>query len=81
MAGPTRETDWSIDYRQGYEDGYRRALNDLLSSLPRVCEDYAQKPAARAAEMDRVICPFEQYLERHIGRMSPDDFVTGGLGI
>ena len=79
---------WSLYYRQGYEEGYRRAGDDLIRSLVALLEQYiAQRPEAikadAAADLRRVLYPFEEYLERRIDRMSPDDaaWVEGGMGI
>jgi hypothetical protein len=79
---------WSLYYRQGYEEGYRRAGDDLIRSLVALLEQYiAQRPEAVKAEvaagLRRVLYPFEEYLERRIDRMSPDDagWVEGGMGI
>jgi hypothetical protein len=74
---------WSLDYGRGYEEGYQRAVSDLLSSLLRVCEEYAGHDAPTADELWKVLAPFEQHLERHLSRMSPenDGFVADGLGI
>jgi hypothetical protein len=74
---------WSLDYGRGYEEGYERAVSDLLSSLLRICEEYAGPNSPQADELWKVLAPFEQHLERHLSRMSPenDGFVADGLGI
>jgi hypothetical protein len=75
---------WSLYYRQGYDEGYRRAVADLTRSLLELSEQYvSQRPSESAAELRRVLHPFEEFLERKVHQMSPDDgpWMEGGAGI
>ncbi len=74
---------WSQHYHAGYDQGYRQAVTDLLSSLVKVTEDYLGQQAVPPAELRKVIYSYEYFLERRILKMSPDDvfFVQDGLGI
>ena len=89
-AGDALGEVWSIYYRQGFDEGYRRALKDLLGSLLSISERFIGEQAGEHAgpgpctpsEARRVIYPFEEYLERQISRMTPDEgYVEGGMGI
>lgn len=73
---------WSIYYRQGFDEGYRRAVKDLLASLVSISERFIGEKPESAGQVRKVLYPFEEYLEKQIGRMTPEDgFVEGGMGI
>lgn len=74
---------WSLYYRQGYDEGYQRAVRDLGIALLALCEEYVAQTPQQASELRRVLYPFEQYLERRLVSMSPDKdfYVEGGMGI
>src|SRR5688572_27874682 len=76
---------WSLYYRQGYDEGYRRAVADLVRSVMDLSEQYIKEAASPdcAQEIRCILLPFEEFLERRIDRMSPegDGYVHGGLGI
>ena len=73
---------WSIYYGQGFDEGYRRAVKDLLASLVSISERFIGERPESAGQVRKVLYPFEEYLEKQIGRMTPEDgFVEGGMGI
>ena len=68
-------------YRQeGYEAGYRRAVNDLLADFPLIAADFLRSQSAPSPQLRRVLRAFEEHLERTAGA-SANHFVDGGLGI
>ena len=82
LPGEAIPTIWSIYYRQGFDEGYRRAVRDVLGSLLAMSERFIDDQAGSALETRRVVYPFEEYLERQISGMTPDGgFVEGGMGI
>jgi hypothetical protein len=68
-------------YRQeGYEAGYRRAVNDLLADFPLIAADFIRTQSVPSSELRKVLRAFEEHLERTAGA-SGNHFVDGGLGI
>ncbi len=82
-AGQSQPIAWSLPYRQGYDEGYRAAVRDLLGSLLKLSDEYIGHHSVPSSEVRKVVYAFEEYLERRIVKMSPDDefFVQDGLGI
>ena len=72
---------WSLSYRQGYDEGYRRAVRDVLSSLLLISEEFIGIRPESSQDIRGVLVPFEEHLEQRISRMSPDETFIGGLGI
>jgi ATP phosphoribosyltransferase regulatory subunit HisZ len=70
-------------YRQeGYEAGYRRAVNDLLADFPLISADFIRSQSAPSPELRKVLRAFEEHLERAAGASANSHhFVDGGLGI
>ncbi len=68
-------------YRQeGYEAGYRRAVNDLLADFPLIAADFLRNQSSAPSELRKALRAFEEHLERAAGSSS-NHFVDGGLGI
>ena len=67
-----------VYFNHGYEAGYRQAVRDLLSDLTALSEEFmSTRPEARE-ELDRVVYPFEDYLQKRLERLTPDGhFVEG----
>jgi hypothetical protein len=70
-------------YRQeGYEAGYRRAVNDLLADFPLISADFLRSQSAPSPELRKVLRAFEEHLEQAAGASAnAHHFVDGGLGI
>jgi hypothetical protein len=66
--------------QEGYEAGYRRAVNDLLADFPLIAADFIRSQSAPSPELRKVLRAFEEHLERAAGS-STSHFVDGGLGI
>jgi hypothetical protein len=70
-----------VYFNHGYESGYRQALGDVLSSLTEISEQFMSTRPETRDHLRRVLYPFEEFIQAHIARMTPDGFVEGGLGI
>jgi len=71
-------------YRQeGYDDGYTRAVRDMLASLVFVSEEFLrQQEPSLSPDLRRALYAFAEHLEHRLASMSPRDwYVEGGLGI
>ena len=71
-----------VYFNHGFEAGYRQAVRDLLSDLTALSEEFMSTRPEPRDELDRVVYPFEDYLQKRLERLTPDGhFVEGGLGI
>ena len=67
---------------QGYERGYQRAINDLLTVLLLAREEYVRSAEGSLPDARRLFYGFERYAEERILSLNPDHgYVSGGLGI
>jgi len=67
---------------EGYERGYRRAINEVLAVLLLATEDYVRGGGASVPDARRAFYGFERYAEERILSLSPNHgYVSGGLGI
>lgn len=73
--------------RQGYDDGYRQAVRDVLASLVAASETFIrEQPTAAQSDLRRVVLGFEGFLEQRLRRLPGSSglaaaYVEGGLGI
>lgn len=72
-SGDVLESLLVVYEQQGFRQGYRAAIRDLLASVVLTTEDFLETHAAapRTAPMDkgdlrRLLCQFGQHLERHL---------------
>ena len=69
-------------YRQeGYDAGYRRAVNDLLADFVLISNEFIRSQPTPIPELRQALRAFEEHLERAAGASSSKHFVDGGLGI
>ena len=68
---------------QGFEQGYQKAMNDVLRSLVHLTEQYLGGRADDAkADVRRIVYGYVEHLQSEIRRASNDaGYVSGGLGI
>ncbi|MDB5171676.1 MAG: hypothetical protein JWN51_449 [Phycisphaerales bacterium] len=66
---------------QGYEQGYRRAVADVLAQLLLLTEQYLREQGSDAEDLRGRLYGFEAYVERHLQARGESGFVSGGLGI
>jgi hypothetical protein len=69
--------------KQGFEHGYQKAMNDVLSSLVHLTEQYLGGRTDDAkADVRRIVYSYVEHLQTEIRRASNDaGYVSGGLGI
>ena len=74
---------WSLHYEQGYDEGRRMAVEQLLRSLLSITEEFIRaEPGGGGDDLRRIVYRFEEHLERRIWSLSRDEgVVEGGLGI
>ena len=70
-------------YREeGYQRGYRQALDDLLASLVPVTEEYLRRRRSAGPAERQLLYGYVELLERRINAAASDGgYVTEGLGI
>lgn len=68
---------------QGFEQGYEKAMSDVLGSLVHLTEQYLDgRSDSPKAELRRIVYGYVEHLQSHIRHASNDaGFVSGGLGI
>ena len=68
---------------QGFEQGYQKAMNDVLSSLVLTTEQYLDGRSDDAkADVRRIVYGYVEHLQTQIRRASTEaGYVSGGLGI
>ncbi|HSZ54535.1 MAG TPA: hypothetical protein VK797_02665 [Tepidisphaeraceae bacterium] len=69
--------------KHGFEQGYQKAMNDVLGSLVHLTEQYlgARTDDAKA-DVRRIVYGYVEHLQSEIRRASSDaGYVSGGLGI
>lgn len=72
----------SVDEGNGYADGYKLGLQNLLSSLVPLAEQHLATLNAESPATRRHVYAFIEYLERHIERARMDvGYVCDGLWI
>lgn len=73
---------FDVSREQGYERGYRRAIQDVLASLVTVTEAYLRARPGSSDDARRRLYAYVEFLEAHLESASRDTgFVNGGLGI
>jgi hypothetical protein len=70
----------------GFDAGYRRAVNDLLAEFPLVAKEFLREHECSTAELRQALRDFELRFEQHLEQAAAtarpvDQYVDGGLGI
>jgi hypothetical protein len=68
--------------QEGFDAGYRRAVNDLLAEFLLISEEYLHEQPNPAPGLRETLRSFSRHLERFAEiRRELGNFVDGGLGI
>lgn len=70
-------------YQQGYEEGYQRAISDLLTAALVGTEEFLRFQAPQPqCDARQLLYRFNRFLESRLATRSADrEFVSDGLGI
>jgi len=78
----TRTFSSSIQDRdEGFQNGYRRAVNDLLAEFPLISQEFLRRRPAASGELQAALRAFREHLERSASVSISDHLVKDGLGI
>ena len=69
------------DRNEGFQNGYRRAVNDLLAEFPLISQEFLRRRPAASDELRAALQAFQEHLERSAGLSISEYFVKDGLGI
>ena len=57
-----------VYHEQGFEDGYRRGVNDVLAAVLETTEDFARKRGGDVTQTRKLLHEFARHLEEFVAR-------------
>ena len=65
----------------GREEGYQRAINEMLASIVPIAERFLRQHPESSPELRKFVYAFGQSVEEHLNNSRTTLYVDGGLGI